>query len=856
MKTNSNLSLAFLKIRLAALMALILISCQGRSPALTVTATTSDDGYPAHLVTWTDASGNPRSATMVDQNSVSSGPYTGYMRRYTYLVSGVPRVCTGQYSYSTGGNLEFSGDGFVQNHGAAVNNGGADDSTGNGVGFPGSTSPMPTGTFSHLIITYSIPGYTVQDINGTNQTVPTTVQWFFADGRNDPIFALTQDASGTPGALGLDSRSPYGEIEYDGVTPASPGATITGNDVGGFSYGDQYKFTTTAANPERVTPVSPWNATTTNTIPYAMQWTQTSVADAELGHVATVPLSVSDAGSDSQTSPYYPDPTIQNPNNYSLNETLYFDPRNQSSTNNGQPNFQNGSTGGYLPPWNTMAFQIINASGDSSSDVGLITNPANFASLYESNDAAPNPPANPQPTTNKKVAWQTNFGRLGGWDVYGSYSDSAFNYSTHSSDINSTGSPAPVLQSYSGQGAGARASGEVMSYSTFVVLGLHSAGTVAGVVTQMQNITQATLNVTTGAKVTSGPAGIPTSGPVTAGNQNLTVTYNPPGYNPIYSTWEITAAGNAVNATLTPTTGKALVNPVFLIDNYTSSQLPNSISINGQSTAGTNYFATLDTANHRLWITANSPASSAMTLVVTPPTPPTPSLYFQNGTLLGILSLNSSYLPTAWQGVGAMNTGWQERAVADINGDGVPDIIFQNGTLLGALILNSSGAPTAWVGIGEMNAGWQLCGAAKITNDGNLDLIFQNGTLIGYLEVNTSGQPVSWNGIGQMGSGWQLRGAASIDGTGHPDLIFQNGTLLGALQVNTSGLPTAWNGIGAMNAGWTLSYAVDVTNSGQPDFIFQNGTLLGALTLNTSFQPTTWHGIGAMGSGWTLPDDF
>jgi hypothetical protein len=172
-------------------------------------------------------------------------------------------------------------------------------------------------------------------------------------------------------------------------------------------------------------------------------------------------------------------------------------------------------------------------------------------------------------------------------------------------------------------------------------------------------------------------------------------------------------------------------------------------------------------------------------------TPPPATLFFQNGTSLGILSLNTSFLPTAWQGAGAMAAGWQERAIADVNGDGIPDIIFQNGTLIGALIMNANGTPNSWIGIGAMGTGWLLRGAADITGDGNLDLIFQNGTLIGYLEVNTSGVPQSWNGIGAMGSGWELRAVASLDGTGQPDLIFQNGTSLGALQVNTSGVPTA-----------------------------------------------------------------
>ncbi len=234
----------------------------------------------------------------------------------------------------------------------------------------------------------------------------------------------------------------------------------------------------------------------------------------------------------------------------------------------------------------------------------------------------------------------------------------------------------------------------------------------------------------------------------------------------------------------------------------------------------------------------------------------TASLLFQNGPLLGVLSLTTNFLPNIWQKIGAVNPGWRKRAIADINGDGIPDIIFQNGTLIGALIMNASGAPSSWVGIGSMNTGWELCGAAYITGDGNLDLIFQNGTLLGFLEVNSSGAPVSWTGIGAMGSGWQLRAVANLTGNGRPGLIFQNGTLIGALQVNTSGAPTAWTGIGAMSAGWTLSDAVDVTGSGQPDLIFQNGTSIGALEVNTSFQPVAWHGIGAMGSGWTLPGDY
>jgi len=233
-----------------------------------------------------------------------------------------------------------------------------------------------------------------------------------------------------------------------------------------------------------------------------------------------------------------------------------------------------------------------------------------------------------------------------------------------------------------------------------------------------------------------------------------------------------------------------------------------------------------------------------------------PPLFFQNGTALGSLTLNTSFQPTAWQGTGAMNSGWQERAVADVNGDGVPDIIFQNGTLLGALLLNAAGQPTGWVGMGSMGTGWELRGAADITGIGRPQLIFQNGTLLGLLTLSSSGAPTAWSGIGSMATGWDLRAVADLNASGRPDLIFQNGTSLGVLQLGTNGLPTAWNGIGAVSAGWTLSYAADIDADGQPDLIFQNGVELAGLRVNTSFQPVTWEGIGSMGSGWTLPGDY
>ena len=535
--------------RLGCLLLLSVLLADGAARALTVTAATSDNGYPAHLVQWTDSGALPRSAVLVDQNSTGAGPYTGYLRRYTYQVNGQTRVCTGTDNYAGGGNLEFSGDGFVQNHTAD----GGDFSSGNGAGVPGTTSIDLQGA-SHAIITFAMPSYTI-----SGQTVPTTVQWFFADGRDHPVFSVSQDARATTGNLGSDSRTPYGDMAYDG----------DGVDalVGGFSYGDTFKFYTTAANPEVVTSNSGWLDIRANTIPYTMQWANPATADAEMGHVATVPISVSDQGQDTQTSNYDNPPDL-------------FDPREQQML------------GGPLPGYNTYAYQIINYSLDTNGD----------------------------PTDSKRLAWGSNFGRVGGFDNYGDTSLNPKQYSRHSDD--------PINQPL----AGSRADGTLMAYSTFIVLGVHNgsyaSGAVGTAVTDMESEAAASFTATTGTVATSGPAGV--------GNAaNATLTYTPAGYNPTYAAWEVGAVGNTVSATLTPATNDTLEQVVFVVDGYTASELPTiSLETNGQTAVG--FYATLDTAHQRVWITTQGNLYTPVNLQLTPPsTTPSHPAFFDGEQYLG-----------------------------------------------------------------------------------------------------------------------------------------------------------------------------------------------------------------------------
>ena len=227
---------------------------------------------------------------MVNQSQTGAYQGPGYLRRLTYQVNGVNRVCTGT-DYIQNGTDEFSGDGFVQNHTGYYLNGNDDFSSANSPLVPGTTTKTLQGT-SHAIITYNMPNY---KIGGTN--VPTTIQWFFADGRSHPIFAISQDARGLEATEqgNLSAGFPFTLRRYGLRRRRS------GSHVGGASYGDTYKFVTLASN--EVTTNSGWRDTEANTIPYAMQWANPATVDAEMGHVATVPITVCDQGSDSRLYP-------------------------------------------------------------------------------------------------------------------------------------------------------------------------------------------------------------------------------------------------------------------------------------------------------------------------------------------------------------------------------------------------------------------------------------------------------------------------------------------------------------------------------------------------------------------------
>lgn len=311
MKTNCS----FPRCIAIVFAAFLAVWFSGRASAVTLTdGLTLPNGFPALSVQWTDSLGLPRTAVFIKETN-ANGMVNGqipqgvlYQLTYQTNINSAPVVCT------AGVNNGYFGDGFVQNH-IGDDNGDSNNNQDNQI--PGTTSNiLNVSGGSHVIIAFSMPSYyltTTTPNNVTyNTTVPTTIYWFIADGRSHPIFALSQDARGNTatinnlGGLAADTRSPYGGFNFDG----QGGSTL----VGGASYGDTYQFVTLAANPEIAMMTTGWTDTAPNTIPYAMLWAQPPTAangytgvDAEMGHVATLPISVQDQGTDPGDT-IYPDP--------------------------------------------------------------------------------------------------------------------------------------------------------------------------------------------------------------------------------------------------------------------------------------------------------------------------------------------------------------------------------------------------------------------------------------------------------------------------------------------------------------------------------------------------------------------
>jgi hypothetical protein len=264
----------------------------------------------------------------------------GYLRQLVYDVDGKPRSVTGT-------NVNgWNGMGFIINHGMSNCAGGTAGPTGYKAVFVGA---------HHAIYEYT------SNVGGS---IPVTRQWLFATGRDHPLFAVTFDVSKCAPGIGADSRTPYGDMAWDGDDQ------FPGTIVDGVGWGDHYKFVT---KDEPLTLSSTWDYTEANTVPYCMEWRKTP--DAEMGLVQTQTYLQHDAGG------YW----------------LY---KNWGKTSANQTK-DTGQAGEMPIDWN-WPYQL------------------NQYELCYVNGAQ-SPACLNQPTNSHRVAWGMNYGAVGGADATGKY---------------------------------------------------------------------------------------------------------------------------------------------------------------------------------------------------------------------------------------------------------------------------------------------------------------------------------------------------------------------------------------------------------------------------------------------------
>jgi hypothetical protein len=160
-------------------------------------------------------------------NTGQSGPggtRGGELREFRYQTPGGTRVVRASGS-------AFSGFGYPVSHPASENicTGGGDPSS-LGHFFPGTITRVFAGRHHAIFrFTMAYPRYCTTALPAAQYNLPVTMDWVFATGRDNPLWAITWDMSAVPvGRLEDDARGPYGELLFDGAASAGAHSLIAG----------------------------------------------------------------------------------------------------------------------------------------------------------------------------------------------------------------------------------------------------------------------------------------------------------------------------------------------------------------------------------------------------------------------------------------------------------------------------------------------------------------------------------------------------------------------------------------------------------------------------------------------------
>jgi hypothetical protein len=166
------------------------------------------------------------------------------------------------------------------------------------------------------------------------------------------------------------------------------------------------------------------------------------------------------------------------------------------------------------------------------------------------------------------------------------------------------------------------------SYATLIVLGPKSrsnqggAGDVALAMRAVVALNAATISdVNPGSLVTQVPKG-------PGASQMKTIAH---GYNDSYAAYYLRAIDNQVALTFTPAVGTVVDTPIFVVQNYTTQQLPaitvdgNPIAVNTGGNAGA--FVSLHAASNELWVTIHAAVATAIRVAIDGPPAANSSTY-------------------------------------------------------------------------------------------------------------------------------------------------------------------------------------------------------------------------------------
>lgn len=187
---------------------------------------------------------------------------------------------------------------------------------------------------------------------------------------------------------------------------------------------------------------------------------------------------------------------------------------------------------------------------------------------------------------------------------------------------------------------------------------------------------------------------------------------------------------------------------------------------------------------------------------------------------------------------------WRNKAVGDIDGDGVGDLLFQSVSgQIAVWLMNANGTVKGYGYLGTVGA-WVLCACGDYDGDGRPELFFQDPVgNVAYWQIDTNGVCTNSVLVGNTG-GWKLKVATDVDGDGKADLFWQTqaGTVA-AWYHNGPGGSIQASLVGLVD-GWRLVGATDIDGDGSGDLLWQSPDMdVAAWIMNangTMRNPLSW----------------